>query len=129
MWHALIDVICNTRLHPSSLCSMKEKRHPQILIPPALWRLSLQQHKDAASSRAGVTLPHGCGSCIHFLHKGHLRGVPAALPHINLLCSRCQTTAPHSHVARTAANCCLFARNSLFSPMISYKTSLDNLKI
>lgn len=26
MWHALIDVICNTCQHPSSLCPMKEKK-------------------------------------------------------------------------------------------------------
>lgn len=132
MWHALIDVICNTCQHPSSLRPMKEKKassNPDSAStgeakPPAAQRCcKFQSWSDPSSPSSGR------GSCIHLLHKGHLRGVPAALPHINLLCSRCQTTAPHSHVARTAANCCLFTRKSLFSPIISYKTSLDNLKM
>lgn len=128
MWHALIDAICNTCQHPPSLHPMKEKKassNPDTTStveakPPAAQRCCKFQSWSDPSRMWLLT---------HFLHKGHLRGVPAALPHINLLCSRCQTTAPHSHVARTAANCCLFTRNSLFCPIISYKTSLDNLKM
>lgn len=73
---------------------MKGKRHPQILIPPALWRPSLRQHKITlqvpvlerpsashtarALARAFLTSPEAPHTESHQPLPGQ---PPAALPH------------------------------------------------
>lgn len=130
MWHALIDVICNTCQHPPSLRPMKEKKassNPDSTStveakPPAAQRCCKFQSWSDPSSRTWLlhSLPsQGAppwGPSSSASHQPPLQQVPN------------HSTSLNSRVARTAANCCLFTRNSLFSPIIPYKTSLDNLK-
>lgn len=107
----------------------RKKRHPQILTQPALWRPSLGQHKN----RLQVPVFEWpfiifAARAFAFFTRGTSNGVPPASPRpaSQQLCLTSQPPlqqVPNHKSSFTGSEnpaCCLFARNSLFSPIIFY---------